>query len=74
MSRVPSVKPRELVKALKKIGFEEHHQKGSHLYLRHPERRQTVSVPIHPGDIPRGLLFAILRQSGLSAEELLTLL
>jgi predicted RNA binding protein YcfA (HicA-like mRNA interferase family) len=74
MSRVPSVKPRELVNALKRRGFEEHHQKGSHLYLRHPETRHSVSVPIHSSDLPRGTLFAILKQAGLTADELLLLL
>ena len=38
MSRLPSVRPRELVAALERAGFVRHHQKGSHLYLWHPEK------------------------------------
>ena len=74
MSRLPDVRPRELVAALKKAGFTEHHQKGSHLYLWHAQRRCMTSVPMHPGDIHRGLLPAIIKQAGLSRDEFLRLL
>lgn len=39
MSRLPAVTAREMVRALKRTGFVEHHQKGGHQYLWHPERR-----------------------------------
>lgn len=74
MSRLPVLKPSEVVRALKQAGFEEHHQRGSHLYLRHPESGQLTSVPMHPGDLPKGTLRAILRQAGLSKSELIDLL
>lgn len=74
MSRLPSVKPRQAVRALKRAGFEEHHQRGSHLYLRHPETRRMTSVPMHPGDLPRGTLRAILHQVGITPEEFARLL
>lgn len=73
MSRLPSVKPKHLVRALKRAGFAKHHQRGSHLYLRHPDGRMT-SVPMHPRDIPRGTLRAILRQVQITTDELLDLL
>jgi len=34
MSKLPSLKPREIVKKLKKLGFIEYHQVGSHLTLK----------------------------------------
>jgi predicted RNA binding protein YcfA (HicA-like mRNA interferase family) len=74
MSRLPSVKPRELVAALKKDGFVEHHQKGSHLYLWHPAKRRMTTVPMHPGDVNRGLVQAILKQADLTTDEFLKLL
>jgi predicted RNA binding protein YcfA (HicA-like mRNA interferase family) len=37
--------------------------------LRHADGRQTY-VAMHPGDIPTGTLRAIVRQSGLTEEEL----
>ncbi|MEE8525306.1 MAG: type II toxin-antitoxin system HicA family toxin [Thermoanaerobaculia bacterium] len=74
MSRLPTVKPRRVVRALRRAGFEEHHQRGSHLYLRHPESRRMTSVPMHPGDLPKGTLRAILRQVEITVEEFVELL
>src|SRR4051812_38877086 len=51
MSRLPSIRPRKVVAALRQIGFLEHHQKGSHLYMRHPQTLRLTSVPIHPTDV-----------------------
>ena len=74
MSKLPVLKPTELVRVLERIGFERIRQKGSHLYLRHPDGRATV-VPIHKGgDVPPGLLRAILQDIELSREEFLDLL
>lgn len=74
MSRLPTVTPRQVVRALKRAGFEEHHQRGSHLYLRHPETRRMTSVPMHPGDLPRGTLRAILRQVEITPDDFAKLL
>lgn len=63
------VRPREMVAALKRAGFEEFHQKGSHLYLFHPSKKLTTTVPLHPGDLDRGLMKKILRQADISEEE-----
>jgi predicted RNA binding protein YcfA (HicA-like mRNA interferase family) len=47
------------------------HIRGSHHYLRRPEAQQLVCVPVHGArDLPLGTLRAILRQAGLSADEL----
>ena len=76
MGRLRQVKPRELVNALKQIGFEEHDQqpKGSHLVLVNEERNLQTLVPIHKGDVGRGLLKKILKQAGLTEEEFKNLL
>ena len=71
MSKLPVFKPIELVHTLERLGFHRIRQKGSHLYLKHPDGRATV-VPIHKGeDIPPGLLRSILRDVELSREQLL---
>jgi predicted RNA binding protein YcfA (HicA-like mRNA interferase family) len=62
-------KARELLAKLQRAGFMVKRQSGSHVVLRHPNGRQTY-VAMHPGDIPAGTLRAIVRQSGLSEEEL----
>jgi len=75
MSRLPLIKDRQLIKALKKLGFYKHRQRGtSHLIIVHLDGRRT-SIPIHPGkDIPRGTLKGILRDLEISTEEFAKLL
>jgi predicted RNA binding protein YcfA (HicA-like mRNA interferase family) len=60
---------RELLAKPHKAGFAVKRQSGSHVVLRHADGRQTY-VAMHPGDIPTGTLRAIVRQSGLTEEEL----
>lgn len=74
MSKLPVLKPTELVRLLERLGFERIRQKGSHLYLRHPDGRATV-VPMHKGeDLSPGLLRGILQEVKLSRDEFLDLL
>lgn len=47
MSRLPSLKAPEIIRALERGGFFVHHVKGSHYYLRHPDR-PGVQVAIFP--------------------------
>lgn len=61
MTRLPALSSSKLVKVLLRIGFQIERQRGSHVYLSHPDGRATV-VPMHKGeDIGRGLLRKILR-------------
>jgi predicted RNA binding protein YcfA (HicA-like mRNA interferase family) len=46
MSNIPVLKPQEVVSILKKLGFVEVRQKGSHKQFRHPDGRGTT-VPLH---------------------------
>ena len=71
MSKLPVLKPAELVRILERLGFQRIRQKGSHLYLRHADGRATV-VPIHRGeDLPPGLLRAILHDIELTRDQFL---
>jgi predicted RNA binding protein YcfA (HicA-like mRNA interferase family) len=65
---------RKLVAALKKAGFHELHQKGSHLFMHHPDKDLLTCVPMHSGDIGRGLVRVILQDIGLSEEQFRALL
>ncbi|MDI6713669.1 MAG: type II toxin-antitoxin system HicA family toxin [Thermodesulfovibrio sp.] len=74
MSKLPQLSGKELCKLLEKIGYKIDHQTGSHIILRHdkpPHRRLTI--PNHK-EIAKGTLRAILRQAGISIEELKELL
>lgn len=65
--------PRKVIKALEKIGFKIVRQRGSHVFLKHPDGRATV-VLVHPGEeIGRGLLRKIIRDAKLTREEFLEL-
>jgi predicted RNA binding protein YcfA (HicA-like mRNA interferase family) len=70
MSKQPVLSARELVRALEKAGYAVDHQTGSHLILRQrepPHRRLTI--PNHP-EIAKGTLRSILRQAGMSVDQL----
>ena len=55
MPKLPSLKPRQVVKKLKKLGFIEHHQVGSHLTMKHPVTGHRAVIPLHLKDIKKGL-------------------
>lgn len=70
MSRLPALRPRDVIRALERAGFRVDHQTGSHVILRNdadPPKRVTVAV--HSRDLPRGTLSSILREAGLTGEE-----
>lgn len=74
MSKLPSLKPREIIRALKKCGFIELRQKGSHLIMVNDARQKKTVIPIHAKDIKKGLLFAIISDAGLTPDEFAKLL
>jgi predicted RNA binding protein YcfA (HicA-like mRNA interferase family) len=73
MAKLPSLTARKVIRALKRAGFVEDRQKGSHLILIHPEkkvRKVRTVVPVHSGrTIKEPLLRAIVRDANLSADE-----
>lgn len=70
MPRRRRVTGKELIRALKKLGFEVVRINGSHHRLRHADRRVTT-VPVHAGEtIGPGLLGQILNDCELSYEQL----
>jgi predicted RNA binding protein YcfA (HicA-like mRNA interferase family) len=74
VSRLPRISGREVVKALRKIGYEQDRQHGSHIILRQavsPHRR--LVVPDHD-EVAKGTLRAIIRQAGLTVDEFKALL
>ena len=73
--RLPSLKAREVIRALEHAGFFVFKVTGSHYGLRHNEKvHLRVTVPYHTGDLKRGLLLGIIKQAGLTPEEFLKLL
>ncbi len=54
----------EVLRILKKDGWFEHTQKGSHLQLKHPTKPGKVTVPVRK-DLPPGTINSIWKQAGL---------
>ncbi|HPD13315.1 MAG TPA: type II toxin-antitoxin system HicA family toxin [Planctomycetota bacterium] len=74
MSKLPRLRGRQVIAALRRAGFEVIRTRGSHHFLRHPDGRGTV-VPVHAGeDIGRGMLRKILADTELTADEFAALL
>jgi predicted RNA binding protein YcfA (HicA-like mRNA interferase family) len=74
VSKLPSVKPKNLAKIAERLGFVFDRQKGSHaVYLRHEDHRRTV-IPMHNKDLKPGTLRGILADLGITSEELIKLL
>jgi predicted RNA binding protein YcfA (HicA-like mRNA interferase family) len=74
MSRLPSLRPRQVVEALERCGFVVIRIAGSHFQLFNERTRRHTTVPHHNRDLPRGTVAAIIQQAGLTREEFLTLL
>lgn len=72
MTKLPVVSARELVAAMRRLGYEVRRQTGSHVHLKH-DQRPRLTIPNHK-EIARGTLKAILTQTGISVEELIALL
>ena len=70
MPKLQSLTPQKIVKVLEKKGFVLDRVKGSHHIYYNLETKRRVVVPIHKRDLPKGTLFEILKQSGVSKEEL----
>lgn len=57
--------PKQLIKYLKKNGFQEISQNGSHVKLKNYATNRTVIVPYHTKALKKGTEQAILKQAGL---------
>lgn len=74
MTKLPRLRGRQVILALRKAGFRIIRVKGSHHFLQHQDGRCTV-VPVHAGEtIGPGLMNKILNDCDLSREEFADLL
>ncbi|RCJ17874.1 hypothetical protein A6S26_29600 [Nostoc sp. ATCC 43529] len=74
MSTFPSVKAKDFVKVIEKLGFYLDRQKGSHAIYKNV-RGIRVVVPIHSGkDIKQGTLMGMIQDIGIDKETFFELL
>ena len=74
MSKLPILKPREVVNLIESLGFIEVRQRGSHKQFRHHDGRSTT-VPFHKGrDVSPILLRQIAKDIGITINDLLQII
>ncbi|MBM3294645.1 MAG: addiction module toxin, HicA family [Candidatus Aminicenantes bacterium] len=71
MARLPVLSGPELIRFLKKSGFQVVRQKGSHVSLRKDEHKTVI--PLHE-ELAKGTLLGILKQCGLTKDDLIKML
>jgi predicted RNA binding protein YcfA (HicA-like mRNA interferase family) len=72
--RLPAVKPQELIRVLERRGWHVIRTRGSHYVFKHREFPNRIVVPVHGRELKRGILTAIMKDAGISREELRELL
>lgn len=70
MPSLPLLRPREVVRAFERLGWEVARQRGSHIVLTKLGAPATLSVPDH-AEVARGTLRALIAKAGLTVEEFL---
>ena len=68
MPRFGPVKRRDLVRYLRRLGFDGPEPGGNHEYMTRGATQLPIPNP-HHGDISQALLARILKQAGVSREE-----
>jgi predicted RNA binding protein YcfA (HicA-like mRNA interferase family) len=75
MPKLPRITSRRLIRVLLRAGFYVHHQTGSHVNLRHPDKVHLhVVVPQHSGDLAPKTIKSIIVQAEITVEEFVALL
>ena len=70
MGQLSGYRYREIVKILKRFGFEFYRQAaGSHEIWHNPNTKRYTTIPNHSGDMPEGTLRAILKQADIEPEK-----
>ncbi|MFH1900394.1 MAG: type II toxin-antitoxin system HicA family toxin [Patescibacteria group bacterium] len=70
MPRLPTITAKKLIRVLEKLGFLLDHKTGSHFIFYDPRNKRRAVVPFHTKDLPKGTILSILKQAGISKEEL----
>lgn len=74
MPKLPVVKPKELIKVLKKAGFTVDHISGSHYIMYNQNKTLRTSIPFHNKPLKRKTLSSILKDAQISVDKLKELL
>jgi predicted RNA binding protein YcfA (HicA-like mRNA interferase family) len=73
--KLPRITATELLRALRRDGWQPARQSGSHMTLKHPNKTGYVIVPVHMSvTLKLKTMATILKQAGLNVDDLRELL
>jgi predicted RNA binding protein YcfA (HicA-like mRNA interferase family) len=74
-NKLPRITGEEAIKAFCKDSYRLDRIHGSHHILKHPDRKERLSIPVHKGEtLGIGLLGSQIKIAGLTAEQFISLL
>ena len=66
-----AITSKKLLKFLEKRGFYINRQSGSHMIIHHhSDATKRITIPLHNKDLKPGTLNSILKQAGITKDEL----
>jgi len=74
MTKLPAVRPREVIRFLERKGFILDHASGSPFIFYHPVSKRWAVVPRHNRDMPKGTLLSLLREAGFTRDDIVAFL
>jgi predicted RNA binding protein YcfA (HicA-like mRNA interferase family) len=74
MPKLPRISARKMLQVLLRAGFYVHHQRGSHVNLRHAVKAHLRLVVPYGGDLAPKTIKSIIAQAEMTLEEFVELL
>lgn len=70
MPKLRNLTAKLVIKILEQHGFRLRRTSGSHFIFDHPITKKKVIVPHHTKDLAKGTLLSILKQAGMTKDDL----
>ncbi len=61
--------PKQVIRKLKKLGFVQDRQSGSHKIFYNSKTKDRAVIPYHLKELPKGTLSAILKEANILRDE-----
>jgi len=75
LPKLPRIPSALVIRVLKRAGFYEYHQSGSHVQLRHSIKKELrVTIPFHRKELTPKTLKSIIKQADLTVDKFIELL
>lgn len=70
MPPVPVLRPRDVIRAFRRLGWRVVRQRSTHIIMVKDGHRATLSIPDH-SEVARGTLRSLISKAGLTVDEFL---